>query len=100
MIRRIIPATQQETPSRGRTPRRGRAADMPVSGSRTISNRLLNALPHADLEALRSHLEPVSLRLKQIPHQAGEPITHVYFIEQGLASVLRTMEEGVAVECE
>jgi CRP-like cAMP-binding protein len=71
---------------------------MPVSGSRTISNQLLNALPQEDLDALHSHLEPVSLRLKKILHQAGAPITHVYFIERGLASVLRTMAEGIAIE--
>jgi CRP-like cAMP-binding protein len=71
---------------------------MPFSGSRTISNRILNALPDEDLEALRSDLEPVSLRLKQTLHQAGEAITHVYFIERGLACVLRTMTEGVAIE--
>lgn len=56
---------------------------MPFSGSHAVSNRILKALPHEDLEALLSHLEPVSLRLKQVLHQAGEPITHVYFIERG-----------------
>lgn len=69
-----------------------------LSGDHKITNRILSALPQADVDAFRRHLHPVSLPQKQIIHEAGAAIEHVYFIEQGLASVLTTLADGAAVE--
>jgi CRP-like cAMP-binding protein len=63
-----------------------------------IRNRILSALPQQDLDRLRPHLQPVPLPQRQILHEAGAAIEHVYFIEQGLASVLTTMADGSSVE--
>ena len=51
-------------------------------------NRLLGALSSADLALLQPDLESVSLELRQVLETANEPITHNYFIESGLASVV------------
>jgi CRP-like cAMP-binding protein len=71
---------------------------MPSSIGPTIRNRVLSALPQEDFEQLRPRLQPVSLPQRQILHEAGAAIEHVYFIEQGLASVLTTLADGGAVE--
>jgi CRP-like cAMP-binding protein len=71
---------------------------MPLSAGHIIRNRILSALPPADFECLRAHLQQFPLRQKQILHEAGATIEHVLFIEEGVASVLTTTAEGDAVE--
>jgi CRP-like cAMP-binding protein len=63
-----------------------------------IRNRLLAGLPPEDLAELIRHLEPVTLPKKQILYEVGAPLDRVYFIEEGLASVLTTMEDGASSE--
>lgn len=57
-------------------------------------NRPLSALPRDELAAIAPALEPVPLRYREVLHDRGEPIEHVYFIEQGVASVLTVMSSG------
>src|SRR5690242_4378476 len=71
---------------------------MPLSIGPTIRNEVLRALPQSDLDHLRPHLQPVLLAQKQVLHDAGAVVEHIYFIEQGLASVLTTMSDGAAIE--
>jgi CRP-like cAMP-binding protein len=54
----------------------------------TIRNRLLGAMTPDDFALLQPHLERVPLKLRHMVIEAGEPIQHVYFVEQGIASVL------------
>jgi CRP-like cAMP-binding protein len=61
-------------------------------------NRLLRALVHARLESIWPHLEPVNLRQHQVLFRAGAPIDHLYFIDRGLVSRVKTMEDGRVVE--
>jgi CRP-like cAMP-binding protein len=63
-----------------------------------IRNRLLSGLPPEDMAQLIAHLEPVPLPKKQVLYEVGAPLEHVYFIEEGLASVLTTMEDGASSE--
>src|SRR5215472_8068543 len=63
-----------------------------------IKNRLLAGLPPEDLAELIEHLEPVALAKKQVLYEVGAPLEHIYFIEEGLASVLTTMEDGASSE--
>jgi CRP-like cAMP-binding protein len=63
-----------------------------------IKNRLLAGLPLEDLAQLIQHLEPVALPKKQIIYEVGAPLDDIYFIEEGLASVLTTMEDGASSE--
>ena len=61
-------------------------------------NRILAALPAADRERLRASLEPVDLELRQVVIDVNQEISHVYFVEEGVVSVLGVMEDGSAVE--
>ena len=63
-----------------------------------IKNRLLANLPPEDLAELIEHLELVTLPKKQVLFEVGAPLDRVYFIEEGLASVLTTMEDGASSE--
>jgi CRP-like cAMP-binding protein len=72
--------------------------DMPLTAGHIIRNGILSALPPADLEQLRPHLQQLPLWQRQILHEAGATIEHVHFIEEGVASVLTTTAEGDAVE--
>ena len=51
-------------------------------------NRLLAALPNADLDLLRPHLEIADLDVHQVLEVPGDVISHVYFIESGLVSIV------------
>ena len=71
---------------------------MALSSVGTVRNRILSALPRAALDDLLLHLYPVSQSQRQILHEAGAPIRQLYFVEQGLASVLTTLTNGDAIE--
>jgi CRP-like cAMP-binding protein len=43
-------------------------------------------------------LEPVSLSLRQVLYEPGVEIKHLYFMEEGLCSILTVMEDGASVE--
>ncbi len=65
----------------------------------TIRNRLLAALLlPADFALLADDLHPVALAKGQVIYAVGAPLGHVYFIEDGLASVMTTMEDGATSE--
>ena len=59
---------------------------------------MLAALPAADYERLRPHLEPARLTYKRVLYQAKRPIEFVYFIETGVGSLVNTMRNGSASE--
>lgn len=67
----------------------------------TTSNRLLNFFPTKDQALLAPHLERVALGLRDILEAPNEPIKHIYFPEDGIASVIGrshqmgSMEVGV-----
>jgi CRP-like cAMP-binding protein len=65
---------------------------------RPRSNRILSATPAPEQERLLSHLEYVELRRGDVLHEAGEPMTHVYFPYSGTISVVAQMEDGSQVE--
>ncbi|MFN6463020.1 MAG: Crp/Fnr family transcriptional regulator [Nostoc sp. DedVER02] len=62
------------------------------------ANRLLAALPATDYERLIPHLKLVSLPLRKILYEPGEPITQVYFPNKAVVSIINTMEDGSTVE--
>lgn len=66
--------------------------------TQNIKNRLLAGLPPADLAQLIDHLEPVDLPKKQVLYEVGAPLDHIYFIDEGIASVLTMMEDGASSE--
>ena len=53
-----------------------------------IRNRLLNMIGLEDWDLVGPHLESVSLRDRQVIEVPTKPITHAYFLETGVASVV------------
>jgi len=60
-------------------------------------NRLLASLPPSDLSLLEPHFRDVDLTPGDRLHRAGEPIEYVYFPQNGVISLVVTMEDA-AVE--
>ena len=59
-------------------------------------NRILAALPKADIDRLAPYLSPVTLKLHtQLLDGKSD---HAYFLEDGLASVVLTLADGSTVE--
>jgi CRP-like cAMP-binding protein len=67
-------------------------------GGYTGNNRLLAAVPAEDFVRFFSVLEPVDLTLREVIHESGQPIEHVYFVESGVTSVLTIMADGSTIE--
>jgi CRP-like cAMP-binding protein len=61
-------------------------------------NSLLLALPPADYRALRADLEAVTLPHGAVLYEARHPITHVYFPQRCVVSLLSAAGGGPAVE--
>src|SRR5205085_11923894 len=85
-----------ERSQRSRSGRReGRMA--PITGN-TFKYRLLAKLPQEDMRRFSLNLHPVSFPLRHVLYNVGAPLEYVYFIEQGLASILMNMSNGSTVE--
>ena len=56
----------------------------------TTSNRLLNFFSPSDREFLGSHMDRVSLAVRQTLEEPDQPIEHIYFPEDAVASVVGT----------
>ena len=63
-----------------------------------VSNRILKALPATSLERLRPHLISETLPVQTVLYRIGQPIRKVHFIQRGIASVIKTMQDGRTVE--
>ena len=61
-------------------------------------NRLLALMQQQDQDVLRPHLEPVTLEYKRLLYNAYERIGFVYFVEEGVASLVSTLANGDAAE--
>lgn len=70
----------------------------PADQLRPKNNRILSALPAADLDRLRPLLQYVELAQGEIMHRPEEPITHVYFPHSGTISITAVMEDGGEAE--
>jgi CRP-like cAMP-binding protein len=63
-----------------------------------VRNRILLALPSAVREQIASQSESIELASGHTLYLSGAPVHHVYFIESGLVSLIKTMEDGRCVE--
>lgn len=72
------------------------AAQLPPS--RPAENCLLAALPAAEYEQLRPHLEPVRLDLGRSVYESGDQQAYVYFPTGSIVSLLYVMEDGASAE--
>jgi CRP-like cAMP-binding protein len=63
-----------------------------------IRNRLLQKLSGEDWGLIAPHLEAVALKERQIVEVPNKPITHAYFIEIGVVSVVAVNQEDHRIE--
>src|ERR687885_40743 len=63
-----------------------------------IANRLLRTLAADDLALLKPYLEPMVLQRGDVLIQPNQPIAHVFFPEDSIASVVAKTEEGRRIE--
>lgn len=63
-----------------------------------VRNRLLNKMSPEDWALLAPHLESVTLKERQVVEVPNKPITHVYFVETGVVSVVAVNEEDHRIE--
>ncbi|HEY3058824.1 MAG TPA: Crp/Fnr family transcriptional regulator [Chloroflexota bacterium] len=61
-------------------------------------NLLLAALPGHELAHLSPALEPVSFAQNQPLYEANQPLSYVFFVVQGMVSIVRTTGDGRTVE--
>ena len=65
---------------------------------RTMRNKILLGLPTKERDAVFSKLEFISLPTPMVLNEADAHIKSVFFINGGLASVLKVMEDGRSIE--
>ena len=91
-----MPAALEET-DRAMTSRNSSDA-APGNGALPFRNHLLATLPAEELAVIAPHLEHVTLERRQLVHDTERPISHVYFVERGIVSILSVLADGSAVE--
>jgi CRP-like cAMP-binding protein len=62
------------------------------------TNAFLAALPDAEYQRLSPHLKKVSLHQGQVLHEVGSPPQSVYFLSDGIASLILGSDEGKEME--
>jgi CRP-like cAMP-binding protein len=95
------PSRQQARLEKRESARRSQAQEKPMarlSGGLDTTNRLLLALPEAVSERIRPELEVVDLVRGEIIFHVDSPINHLYFVDRGLISLVKTMQDGRTVE--
>jgi len=61
-------------------------------------NQLLRSLPTSRRDAILEQAELVDLPKRKLLYDVQAPIEHVYFIEDGVASIVSVLRDGTAVE--
>src|SRR5437879_3412546 len=61
-------------------------------------NQILDALSPEELRALRPHLEPFELVIRDVLMERGDPVKRVFFPTEGFISLVSVMEDGSSVE--
>lgn len=69
---------------------------MKPSSNSHYKNRVLAALPKNEIDRLAAHMLPVKLKVRE--QLLNGVADHAYFLEDGLASVVLTLESGATVE--
>ena len=67
------------------------------SGNGT-NNHLLQSLPSRELAAVLRSGERIELTLRQLLYSPNEPISYVYFPEDGIVSLVSEMNDGSTIE--
>src|ERR1700722_1018641 len=68
------------------------------AAGKAVNNVILLSLPDEEYNLLRPQLEPVELPQHKILHEPGEKIYFVYFLNEGMTSLVATSVDGRSVE--
>ena len=68
------------------------------AGGKAVCNVILLSLPDEEYNLLRPHLEPTDLPQHEILHEPGERIEFVYFLNEGMTSLVALSGDGRSVE--
>jgi len=68
------------------------------SNGNRFKNRILAALPKSELDRLAGQLKPITVKQHDTLYQPGEETGYVYFLEEGIASVVTQLKGGATVE--
>ena len=71
---------------------------LPITSQLPLSNRILDSLPEIEVRRLEGVVETVPLEFRQVLHNPGQPLVHVYFPLSGIVSMLSVTDEDRAVE--
>lgn len=71
---------------------------MAIIDQTKIKNRILAALPAAEMALMSSRLTLVAMDLGQTLHRHGDVIEYVYFVETGFISALSVLSDGHPLE--
>lgn len=69
-----------------------------ITRTAVCKNRILTGLPREQYDSLFSNLTPVNLHHRQVLYDAGDDIRCVYFINDGMASLMCITTEGSSIE--
>jgi CRP-like cAMP-binding protein len=61
-------------------------------------NRILQQLDRSDWNRLQRSLQPVELSFKESIYEQGQSISHMHFVEIGVISLVRELEDGGTIE--
>ncbi len=64
----------------------------------TSSNRIIAALSESSRRGLWPSMERLDTKTGQVLGRTGESISHFYFVESGMISLMKSMQNGAAVE--
>ena len=90
-----------ESPNNRRQYRNRAPASRPapeVAIRKPFRNRILASLSAPDLARLEPHLLPRTFKRNQTLYEVGQSVETVYFLEDGLCSIVVTMEDGSTIE--
>lgn len=63
-----------------------------------IQNRLLATLRSGEYERLLSNMESIRFPRNRILYEAGDRMSHAYFLNSGIASLLATTDNGETID--
>ena len=63
-----------------------------------VENRLLAALLRKDYQRLHAHMERVPLSFAEVLYEPGDTLREVYFVNDGIVSLLSRVENGAGLE--
>src|SRR5436190_6566920 len=70
----------------------------PTAAGRPSGNLILAYLPTDERERLRPKLQPVDLQQSHILYEANMPVDQVYFLDEGMISLVSIMQNGDMIE--